>query len=243
MKLLTTLLLLAGSVHAQLLPDQKLIDFQQLAALFAKQYAPYEWKRDALGIDLLRIAPWLERVRTTKDDLEFYEICAQYVASLNDAHSQFFVPSDFFAQLGFEVDLYDGKPLIEFIDAATARSFSFRTGDELVSLDGKTVAEWLKEFGKYTVFGNSRSTDRSNASLITLRIQSIYPRAAQIGEEATVVVRQKSTGLLETYNVPWDKGGLPISVIGPVPSPKLNSARAAVEEKPSYLSLLSGLQN
>src|SRR6185503_1728339 len=133
------------------------------------------------GVDLLSLAPWLDRVRQSKNDIEFYEVCAQYVASLNDAHSQFFLPSDFFASLGFEVDLYDGKPLVEFIDAETSRSYPFRTGDELVSVDGKTVSEWIKEFGKYIVFGNQRSTDRNNASLITFRVQSIYPRAAEIG--------------------------------------------------------------
>src|SRR5258705_9452633 len=108
LKLPILLVCLAAASRAQLLSDQKIQDFQQLAALFAKQYAPYEWKRDGLGIDMLQIAPWLERVRATKDDLEFYEICAQYVASLNDVHSQFYLPSDFFAQLGFEVHLYDG---------------------------------------------------------------------------------------------------------------------------------------
>src|SRR4051794_31726555 len=148
------LVLLAQICHAQLLPDQKLLDFQQLAALFAKQYAPYEWKRDALGVDMLKIAPWLDRVRATKSDVEFYEICAQYIASLNDVHSEFFLPSDFQAALGFEADIYDGKPLIESIDAATSRSNgSMKVGDELISVDGKTVADWLKEFGKYVVFG------------------------------------------------------------------------------------------
>ena len=93
--LLLTLGLLAGACHAQLLPDQKLLDFQQLAALFAKQYAPYEWKRDALGVDMLRLAPWLDRVRATKSDLEFYEISAEYIASLNDVHAEYFLPSDF----------------------------------------------------------------------------------------------------------------------------------------------------
>ena len=53
------LICLAGAGRAQLLPDQKLLDFQQLAALYAKQYAPYEWKRDALKIDLLQLSPWL----------------------------------------------------------------------------------------------------------------------------------------------------------------------------------------
>src|SRR5438046_2067907 len=194
------LVLLAGVCHAQLLPDQKLIDFQQLAALFAKQYAPYEWKRDALGIDMLRIAPWLDRVRATKSDLEFYEICAQYVASLNDVHAEFFLPSDFQAALGFEADIYDGKALIETIDTATARSAPLmKVGDELVSVDGKTVADWVKELGKFIVFGNQKSTDRNNVSLITFRAQAIYPRAAEIGDNATVVVRHRDSGVLETY--------------------------------------------
>src|SRR6266446_8903237 len=163
------LVCLAGAAYAQLLTEQKMLDFQQLAALYAKQYAPYEWKRDALNVDLLQIGPWLAKVRDTKTDIEFYEICAEYVASLNDAHSQFFLPTDFQADLLFEVDLYDGRALIDFIDPSIGRSFTFRVGDELISVDGKTVADWLKEFGKYNAFGNQRSTDRSSASLITFR--------------------------------------------------------------------------
>src|SRR6266568_2362514 len=161
------LVCLAGASYAQLLPDQKLLDFQQLAALYAKQYAPYEWKRDALKFDLLQLGPWLDRVRNTKSDIEFYEICAQYVASLNDAHSQYFLPTDFQADLLFEVDLYDGKALIDFIDPSIVRLFTFQVGDELISVDGKSVADWLKEFAKYNAFGNPRSTDRASASYIT----------------------------------------------------------------------------
>src|SRR6266567_2774958 len=179
------LVCLAGAAQAQLLPDQKLLDFQQLAALYAKQYAPYEWKRDALRFDLLQLAPWLEKVRNTKSDIEFYEVCASYVASLNDAHSEFFLPTDFQADLLFEVDLYDGKALIDFIDPPIGRSFTFRVGDELISVDGKSVADWLKELARFNAVGNSRSTDRSNASLITFRDQSIYPRAPEIGDSAT----------------------------------------------------------
>src|SRR5882672_2086573 len=140
MKRLTLPLLLvcfAAAGRAQLLPDQKLQDFQQLAALYAKQYAPYEWKRDMLKVDLLQLSPWLDKVRNTKSDIEFYEVCASYVTSLNDAHSQFFLPTDFQADLLFEVDLYDGKALIDFIDPSIGRSFTFRVGDELISVDGK----------------------------------------------------------------------------------------------------------
>jgi hypothetical protein len=217
------LVCLAVQGYAQLLPEQKLLDFQQLAALYAKQYAPYEWKRDALGVDLFQIGPWLTRVRNTKTDIEYYEICAEYVAQLNDAHSQLFLPTDFQADLLFEVDLYDGKALIDFIDPSIARQFTFQIGDELVSVDGKEVADWIKEFGKFNAFANKRSTERNAASLITFRPQVIYPRAMEIGDVATVVIRRRTTGALQTYSVPWDKFGLPVTVIGPSPALKLTS--------------------
>jgi hypothetical protein len=44
--------LVATLCYAQLTIDQKVSDFQALAALYAKRYGPYEWKRDALGVDL-----------------------------------------------------------------------------------------------------------------------------------------------------------------------------------------------
>ena len=78
--------LVATLCYAQLTIDQKVSDFQALAALYAKRYGPYEWKRDALGVDLFSIAPWLAQVQATKNDLDFYEVMQQYVASLNDAH-------------------------------------------------------------------------------------------------------------------------------------------------------------
>jgi len=234
--------------------DQKLLDFQQLAALYDKQYAPYEWKRDALGFDLLRLAPWLDRVRQTKNDIEFYEISAAYTASLNDAHTAFLLPSDFAADLGFDVDIYDGKALVEFIDSTTFRAFPFRIGDELISVDGKSVADWLKEFGKYVALANPRSTDRYAASLITFRRQLFYPRTSEVGNTATVVIRRRGAADPETYTMPWTKSGLPLTAEGPVPSPRLNSARktaAAVVEDDSdnpdpfltYLNPLRDLQN
>src|SRR4051794_34074950 len=87
--LLRNLLLMTlavSSSYAQLTMDQKVSDFQSLAALYAKRYGPYEWKRDALGINLFDVAPWIAKVQATKDDLDFYEVMQQYVANLNDAH-------------------------------------------------------------------------------------------------------------------------------------------------------------
>jgi hypothetical protein len=113
-----TLLLLAisSSIFADLSPDQKETEFRQLAGIYSKNYAPYEWKRDTQNFDMLQIAPWIARARATRDDLDFAELMVEYVSKLNDGHDLVTLRSTFFAYLGFDVDLYDQKPLIEFID-------------------------------------------------------------------------------------------------------------------------------
>src|SRR5579864_8923038 len=107
--------LAAVVAHADLTTDQKIADMNQLAALYAKRYGPYEWKRDVIGFDLMKLQPWLDRAAQTKDDLDFYDLLIDYVASLNDAHDVFTLQSDYEALLGFGVDIYDGKTLIDNI--------------------------------------------------------------------------------------------------------------------------------
>lgn len=90
----------AGSLLGQMTRDQRLLDFQGLVDLYSKRYAPYDWKRQAIGVDLFIVSPWLARIQSAKDDLEYYEIAAQYVAQLQDTHSSYRVPSSFVANLG-----------------------------------------------------------------------------------------------------------------------------------------------
>ena len=73
--LLSVVLLLASTAcYGQMTLDQKMVDFQSLAALFSKRYAFLEWKHDAIGFDGLKLAPWIERIKNSKDDLEFRDL-------------------------------------------------------------------------------------------------------------------------------------------------------------------------
>src|SRR5437764_7592843 len=159
------LLYCAGLCPAQMTLDQKLSDFQQLTGLYDKQYGLYEWKRDAIHFDLLKTAPWLDRVRKSATDLDFYEICVEYVASLQDGHDVFTFPSGFSATLGLSGDLYDGVLLIDSINRQqlpTSR-YPLQIGDELVSVDGVAVEDLIQKFLKYAVASNLRSARRSAA--------------------------------------------------------------------------------
>ena len=176
--LVLCLTLFSATPRAQeaLTREQRIADLTQLASLYAKNYAPYEWKRDVLGFDLMRLTPWLQRIHHS-DDLDFQEALIEYVASLNDAHDNIAFPTTFSASLGMTVDIYDGKVLIDSINRTRlpVAQFPFVIGDELVSLDGRPVQELIQSFRKYAISANQRSTDRIAAARLVSRSQQIMP--------------------------------------------------------------------
>ena len=155
------------------------------------------------------------------DDLDFQEVLIEYVASLNDAHDYVAFPTFFSVSLGLSVDIYDGKVLIDAINRTTlpASQYPFVVGDEVVSVDGQPVGLLIRSFRKYAISANQRSTDRTAASRIVSRNQQIMPHIPELGDSASVVIRQTSTGATTTYTIPWSKIGIPLTSQGPVPSP------------------------
>src|SRR5215831_1500934 len=138
--------LLAGVSFGQLTTDQKTADFQQTAALYAKRYGPYEWKRDVIGFDLMNIAPWLNKVVATKDDLDYYEVVSEYVSKLFDAHDQYQLPANFQAVLNFSVDLYEGSLIVDSINRGRlpAAEYPFLVGYQLISIDGQDAMTMMQ---------------------------------------------------------------------------------------------------
>lgn len=231
-------LLLTAPLFAQMTAEQRAADFRYLASQYSKQYAPYEWKRELFGFDALVIGPWIDRVQAAKNDLEFYEICVEYIASLHDTHVGYSIPSNFSASLGFTTDIFDGKVLIDSINRTRlpASRYPFDIGDEIVSVDGVEAETLVRSLMRYAPQGNERSSRRQAAARITTRPQSRVPRAVELGESAFVTAR-RMTGAVESYTVPWVKTGTPVHV-GPVPSPKSVVRRNLAEEEqlPDYMA-------
>jgi C-terminal processing protease CtpA/Prc len=222
--------------QAQLTTDQRLADFRNLADTYAKGYAFYEWKRDAVKFDAFNLQPWIARVRAVQSDLDFYDLMVEYVASLNDAHDAYFLPSTFAATMAFTADIYDGKALIDSIDRTRlpVAEFPFEIGDELVSIDGTAADKLLDSFLKYATAANPRSTRREAARTLTRRFQDLMPRAHEIGDTAAVVVMRQS-GETATYNIPWRKSGTPVVSLPGAPVIRTAAAPAVFGEYPRIL--------
>jgi hypothetical protein len=247
--------LMATGAFGQLTMDQKKSDFMNVAGVYVKNYGPYEWKRDSLGV-LLNIGPWLDKISATKNDLDFYEVMVSYVASLNDAHDYYHLPSNFTAQLNFGVDIYDGKLLVDSISRSRlpAGEFPFLAGYELVSIDGQDAESMLNGLLRYEIAANPRSTRRLAAQLLTNHPQSVMPHAADVPEVSTVIFRRPD-GSLETYRIPWTKSGLPLTTVGRyiTPSPMIKSRLLTAAEfeadappedaPPAYMQPLLALWN
>jgi len=245
----TLLALTTDLAFGQLTLDQKIADFQQVSGLYAKRYGPYEWKRDTFGFDLLNAAPWLDKIRATKDDLDFYEVLSEYVSQLNDAHDVYTLPANFTATLNFSVDIYDGKLLVDSINRTRlpAAEFPFVTGYELISIDGQDAKTLLQTLLRYDIAANPRSTSRLAATLLTARSQILMPHAATVPEISTVVFRRPDSQL-ETYRIPWAKSGMPLTTVGTYMTPGASPAQGAgddssPDEIPAYLAPLNRLQN
>lgn len=215
-RLITLGLVAASFLSAQMTTDQKVADFTSLSQFYARHYTPANWKIVQFGYDLTDLRPWLPKVRATKNDIEYVDVVIEYLAALNDGHIRYTMPSRYQAYLRFDVDIYDGKTLIEFISSAfPRREFPIEIGDELVSLDGQTSEQWITRLRRYGIGANESATRRRAADYITFRPQSTIPWAAQIGETAKVVIRKKD-GTEVTYDIPWSKTGAAITNLPPV---------------------------
>lgn len=212
--------LLELTCHAQLTTAQKVFDFQSLAALLAKRYAPYEWKRDVIGFDPMNTTPWLDRVTATRNDLDFYQILVEYVANLKDTHTTYNLPASFVATLGFDPDIYDNKVIIDYIDrnVLPAAQYPFQVGDQIVAIDGASVEDMIARYSVYGMQANERATRRMAVDRIFTRQQQFMPYAAQVGETATLTIQRRGGGT-GNYTLKWIKSGLAVSSVGPVPSP------------------------
>jgi hypothetical protein len=99
-------------------------------------------------------------------------------------------------------------------------------------LDGKTPRDWMAALSKYVPASSDRAAQQLAAAFLTDRQQALMPHAADVGDQASMVIRRSATGNIETYSIPWVKTGIPLAA-GPVPSPKAKLPALQADESPA----------
>jgi hypothetical protein len=61
LRIVSLVLFMETICPGQMTPSEKAADFTQLAATYAVNYGPLDWKRTALNFDLLKIGDWFEQ--------------------------------------------------------------------------------------------------------------------------------------------------------------------------------------
>ncbi len=211
----------AAALYGQLTPQQRLDDFRSIVGIYNKQYAPYGFKLGLFGYDMLDVGSWTQRIETSRTDLEYYAILREYLASLQDGHAGYNIPSTFVASLPFTLDVYDDRPLIDSINRARlpAAEFPFQIGDELVAVDGQTAEQWERRLAVYYGTGNARATRRLAVGGISNLRQAEVAWAPAVPDVARIVIRRDG-GSEESYEIPRLKAGTPLVALGPLPNPR-----------------------
>lgn len=210
-------------IFAELTTDQRIADFQAVAGVYHRYYAPASWKILALGVNIFDLKPWTDRIRAAKSDVEYLQICAEYVGSFRDGHSEFSTASTYVAQLGLFVDIYDGKALLESVDRSQfpLALYPFRIGDEIVSIDGVPALDVVRELSKVITLGTPRSTLRLASAYLFFRPQAAFPLAVNLGDTATVVIRD-ADGVESSYSLPWRRSGFPLRSLPGIPASRIS---------------------
>lgn len=184
---------------------QKLADFHQLTGLIDAQYGPKLYKKDIMGIDLAVLAnKYEEKIKSTKNNSEFYYLMVQFVAEFKDGHFGLSVPSDRTATLGFTTDYINGKVLIDEIDAKTLPNFKFQRGDEIVLFNKLPVETEIAIIKPTISNGNDATITRIAAITLTMRKGTKLPVPSGSVELA---IRRGTSDIIETVTLPWKQTG------------------------------------
>ena len=216
------LLLLIGiplPSYAQLSPRQKADDFLTIVTLYDRLYAPLPLVTKESGFNPLHVKPWVEGAKVTASDAEFYQLCRRYLARFGNTQDTLnLTPGPLFgATLGFTINYYSNTLLIDSIDrdALPETQYPFQIGDQLLSVDHRSIDQWLDALIPLVAAVNPDLRRSLAANLIVNRKNPMLPFTPQPGDMATITVRRQN-GRVEDYSVKWVVQGTAVAEFGPL---------------------------
>lgn len=188
--------------------EQRLQDFRQLVSLMAAEYGPLDYKKNQGIADLSVLSQKYEsEILQSKSNQEFYNIIFRFVASFQDGHYVVRVPTTRTFSVPFQADLIQGKALITFIDQEKIKAikFPFALGDEIVSVNGKNIEDYIQSMLPFIGTGNPKSARSYAIWSLTARrgARTVTPTEKSV----TFEIRHGQSNIIETVKLDWTVTG------------------------------------
>jgi hypothetical protein len=211
--LFSTAFVISRPAASDLTRDERVSDAQTMIATFDSRYAPADWKKDFLDVSLSDLTANLmgEVYRQDMTDEDFYAAMERFSGSLRDTHNWFIIPSSYGARLPLSCDYVEGKVIISRVDGGqmTVDGFTFKRGDELVSIDGVAAKAAIDDLAQYDREGTEAPQNRFLAGSLTYRSQDVLPYIPT--GSAVVEIRSRESGQVGKVTLQWQTFGNPMA--------------------------------
>ena len=112
-------------------------------------YVALSTKRDAgLDLDALR-GKSIEELANLESTADFHRLLQRITATFGDSHFYTHVAEEWVSYLGFESDFAQGQVVVTSVGAELSASGDLQVGDQIVSFNGRPVAEELSILSAY----------------------------------------------------------------------------------------------
>lgn len=187
---------------ADMTPDQRAADFEQLTNLMRTSYSMIEYKKTAIGVDFEAVVKaYRAKIGQLGSDNDFYELLSAFIAEFKDAHLNHVRPSSMSARLGFQVRRIEGKAIITYVDQKVLppEAFPFKAGDELVAIDGKPVATIIRERRPFASGGREEYALAKVTRMLAFRSGTVGPVPTGIAKLSI----KPAGGEAQNVETPW----------------------------------------
>lgn len=185
--------------------EQKLADFHYLVSVIEAGYGPLEFKQTNKIVLYPQLNAQFEQdIANTTSNQDFYYKMVEYIAAYQDGHFGMYLPSDAAASVPVVTDLVEGKVLITQIkrDKLPESKFNFQVGDEITSVDGTPVSQYLDKISRYVGSGNPATVRRFAAWSVFSRRAQRMPLPSE--KTITVEIRRGTSELIESATLDWE---------------------------------------
>jgi hypothetical protein len=136
-------------------------DLNDLAEAIRNYYGPLQYKEKRFGFkidDLISKAD--KEIDESKSDADIFGSYQRLLTSLHDAHVSVSFPSSSIPVSKYTIPIFitpvEGHALVDAVDVGM-KDLGINRGDEVISVDGKAVADYLPIINKYKTYSNEVS--------------------------------------------------------------------------------------